>query len=82
MQKLKMTPEEVWEQVQGHSIGLKVHCTNPKALFDTLARLRVESGNPDLYQFTLQVKGEEVWIVRSKGLPEVKTDGAYQPLEE
>lgn len=79
---MKETIEEVWALVQAQAIGLKVETDSPNELHRQLTEYRSTCGEADLFQFTLQVRGNEVWVVRSKGLPQVKTDGAYQPMEE
>lgn len=78
----KEQAEQIWSQVVCQPVGVKLRTADPHALHALLVEARTQAGDPDLYQFTLQVKGGEVWIIRRRGLPEVKTDGAFQPLEE
>lgn len=78
----KEQAERIWDHVVNKPVGYRIRTDEPKALHDLLVKVRTESADSRLFQFTLQVQGDEVWIVRSKALPEVKTEGEFQPLEE
>lgn len=78
----KEQAEQIWSLVTTQPIGFKLRSNEPTALYNLLIEVRLTANNPDLFQFSVQVKGEEVWILRSKALPKVKVSGAFSPLEE
>jgi hypothetical protein len=78
----KEQAEEIWNRVLEQPVGFNVLTDEPSVLHELLVETRKEMLNPELFQFTIQTKGNEVWIVRSKALPDVKVEGAYEPLEE
>lgn len=80
--KPKEQAERLWNLAVEQPLGLIAETDEPTQLCGLLLAVRKESDNPELFQFTVQVKGSEVWIIRSQGLPDIKVEGAYKPLEE
>lgn len=74
--------ESLWSRALSESVGIKITTDEPVRLQDALVAARIESRDPALYAFSIQVRGQEVWIVRSKAVPPVKTSGEYKPIEE
>jgi hypothetical protein len=73
------TIAEVWTEALEQPLGLRVQTDDPTALMDALLISRLD--RPDLFAFTIQVRGREVWLIRTTAA-KVRIDGEYSPLEE
>lgn len=73
---------ELWSLVVDEPFGLKVRVDDIEAAERWLYRTRNESKDQRLWGFWLSRRGAELWILRRQNVPEVRTDGAYRPLEE
>ena len=74
--KSEQTPTDFWEMVVQENTGLRiVECKNPDQTARELAIARKESNNPAYYEFYIVVQKNEVWIIRSRNVGEVRTDG-------
>jgi hypothetical protein len=71
--------DALWTEALGQTLGLRVQTDDPTALMDALLASRV--GRPELFSFTIQIRGEEVWLIRITGA-KIRTDGEFSPLEE
>jgi len=76
---------DLWPLAAAQAVGLVVKARydegeTPQDLVALLESAR--SDDPERWKFAIQIKGQEVWIVRKGNLPEVRLDGAYKPLEE
>jgi hypothetical protein len=80
-----MSPEDLWLLAVTRQVGTIVKARyddgeGPQDLVDALEAAR--GTDPERWKFAIQIRGQEVLILRKGNLPEVRLDGAYKPLEE
>jgi hypothetical protein len=80
-----LTVEELWSIAVTRQVGTIVKARfedgeGPQDLVDLLEAARGQ--DPERWKFAVQIRGQEVWIVRKGNLPELRLDGAYKPLDE
>ena len=80
-----MSPDDLWPLALAQPVGLIVKANyeaheSPQTLVDLLEASR--SDDPERWKFAIQIRGQEVWMLRKGNLPEVRLDGKFKPLEE
>jgi len=71
--------EDIWKEAEGQSVGVAVQTDSPVQVLNDLVEVRLDLNRPELYQFTIHVSLDRVWVLRGRA---VKTDGEYEPMEE